>query len=42
MPVVKFEEGTASFKVKQLPGCCGVGVIYHPAFRVLIERDCMT
>ena len=38
MPVVKFEEGTVSFKVKKLPGCCGIGVIFHPRFMVLVEK----
>ena len=37
MPVVKFKEGTVTFKVEQLRGCCGVGVVYHPRFIVALE-----
>lgn len=34
MPIFKSTVGSVTYKVKQLPGCCGVAVVYHCDFCV--------
>lgn len=38
MATVKLPHGSVRFKVKQLPGCCGVAVVYHAYFNVLVGK----
>lgn len=34
MPIFKSKYGHVTYKVKQLPGCCGVAVVYHCRFHI--------
>lgn len=39
MATVKLPHGSVRFKVKQLPGCCGVAVVYHPVFTIKLPGE---